>query len=300
MCVLTIIRIFVTKLLTKSSIMNEHCLSISQRIEQEEIVMIDEKTLSITLSAKAFISDHLTIIINHSGSSHNHFNMMPVEFHPHNIAVVLPGHIINVGEYSEDYRVTLIIISRKFYEEMVNRESFMNYVKYQDNPNFALSKEQYTKIMTVMSTLRIIVESEHPKRHETLANLLDIIFYALTRYRGEEEQEQEKTCYTRLFNNFYKLLISNYHQHHEVIWYAEQLCLTPKYFSSVIRENTGKSAAHWIDEVLIVHSKRLLHTRRDMTVQQIAYELGFNGSASFCRFFKDQTGLRPSEYRKGK
>jgi AraC-like DNA-binding protein len=271
--------------------MNEHSLSISQRIEQEEIVMIDEKTLSITLSAEAFISDNLTIIINHSGSSHNHFNMMPVEFHPHNIAVVLPGHIINVGEYSEDYRVTLIIISRKFYEEMVNRESFMNYVKYQDNPNFALSEEQYTKMMTVMSTLRIIVESEHPKRHETLANLLDIIFYALTRYRGEEEQE--KTCYTRLFNNFYKLLISNYHQHHEVIWYAEQLCLTPKYFSSVIRENTGKSAAHWIDEVLIVHSKRLLHTRRDMTVQQIAYELGFNGSASFLSILQRSNRLAP-------
>jgi AraC-like DNA-binding protein len=277
--------------------MNKHSVLIAQRIEREEIVMIDEKTISIALSSKSLISDNLTIIINHSGSSHNHFNMMPVEFHPHNIAVVLPGHIINVGEYSEDYRVTLIIISRNFYEEMVNRESFMNYVKYQDNPNFALSEEQYSKMMTVMSTLRIIVESDHPKRHEILANILDIIFYALTRYRGEEEQE--KTCYTRLFNNFYKLLINNYHQHHDVIWYAEQLCLTPKYFSSVIRESTGKSAAQWIDEVLVVHSKRLLHTRRDMTVQQIAYELGFNGSATFCRFFKDQTGLRPSEYRKG-
>lgn len=101
-----------------------------------------------------------------------------------------------------------------------------------------------------------------------------------------------------LFNAFYDLLIDNYQQHHEIAWYSEKLCLTPKYFSGVIRQITGKSAAQWINEVLVLHAKRLLYTRRDMNVQQIAYELGFKGNANFCRFFKDQTGLRPSEYRK--
>ena len=103
---------------------------------------------------------------------------------------------------------------------------------------------------------------------------------------------------THLFNSFYDLLINNYKQQHEIAWYAERLCLTPKYFSGVIRQITGKSAAQWIDDMLILHAKRLLFTRRDMNIQQIAFELGFKGNANFCRFFKDQTGLRPSEYRK--
>ena len=63
---------------------------------------------------------------------------------------------------------------------------------------------------------------------------------------------------------------------------------------------TGKSAADWIDVVLVMHAKKLLRTRLNLTVQQIAYELGFKENASFCRFFKDQTGLRPKQYRAGK
>ena len=120
----------------------------------------------------------------------------------------------------------------------------------------------------------------------------------LADYRGEEILEEEDKRNAHLFNSFYDLLIDNYQQHHEIAWYSEKLCLTPKYFSGVIRQITGKSAAQWINEVLILHAKRLLYTRRDMNVQQIAYELGFKGNANFCRFFKDQTGLRPSEYRK--
>jgi AraC-like DNA-binding protein len=144
------------------------------------------------------------------------------------------------------------------------------------------------------------VEIEHPKRIESIANLLDILFYALTDYRGEESMKKEEKRSTYIFNAFYDLLIDNYQQQHELSWYAEKMCLTPKYFSGVIRQITGKSAAQWINEVLILHAKRLLYTRSNMTVQQIAYELGFKSNATFCRFFKDQTGLRPSEYRKEK
>ena len=143
------------------------------------------------------------------------------------------------------------------------------------------------------------MDSEHPKRHETLANLLDILFYTLTRYRGEENLEKEVSRTTHIFHSFYDLLIKNYHCQHKIDWYAKQLCLTPKYLSAIIRQITNKSAAKWIDEILILHAKRFLHTRRDLTVQQVAYELGFKENATFCRFFKDQTGLRPSEYRKG-
>ena len=276
--------------------MKEHIVYDYHRIEQQEVVIADERSLPFT--SEAYMSPNLIIGLNHSGTAYSLYDMQPVVFKKHDIAVILPEHIISNGQSSEDYRVTLIIISRAFYEELVNRESFRDYLKYKTNPNFPLSEEQYNKVITILNTLQLIVDSEHPKRHETLANLLDILLYALTRYRGEENQTKEESHNTHLFNSFYDLLISNYHCQHKIEWYAKQLCLTPKYLSAIIRQITGKSAAKWIDEVLILHAKRLLHTRRDMNVQQIAYELGFKENATFCRFFKDQTGLRPSEYRK--
>lgn len=277
--------------------MKKHQVYDYNRIEQEEVVMADEHSLPTT--TEAYMSPNLTIALNISGSAQSYYDMNPVEFTERNIAVILPDHIISNNSISEDYKVTLIIISRAFYEELVHRESFRDYLKYNTKPNFLLNEDQYQKVQTILNTLRIIVESRHPKRHETLANILDILFYALMRYRGEEKTERFVSHSTHLFNSFYNLLINNYHTYHKVDWYAQQLCLTPKHLSTSIRKITKKSAAKWIDEVLILHAKRLLHTRHDMTVQQIAYELGFKENATFCRFFKDQTGLRPSEYRKG-
>ena len=196
--------------------------------------------------------------------------------------------------------VTVIAIAKDFFDELIHRDSFRDYLKYQTNPTFQLSEEQYHKIVTILNTLRIIVNSKHHKRHETLANLLDILFYTLTRYRGEENKPGlHESRNSFIIHAFYDLLVNNYKTQHKIDWYGEQLCLTPKYLSSIIKKTTNKSAAAWIDEILILHAKRILHTRRDLTVQQVAYELGFKENATFCRFFKDQTGLRPSEYRKG-
>lgn len=277
--------------------MNKHLVYDSERIEKEEVVIADVQSLPVTNVSDPFISPNLTISLNHSGEAQTLYDMRPVEFKLHNMAVVLPDHIIGQGNTTEDYRVTLIIVAKSFYEELINRESFSDYLKYKTKPNFQLSEEQYNKVVTILNTLRLVCNSDHPKRHELLANLLDILFYALMRYRGEEKEEARST---HLFNSFYNLLIKNYHCQHRIEWYALQLCLTSKYLSSSVCQTTGKSAAKWIDEILILHAKRLLSTRRDMTVQQIAYELGFKENATFCRFFKEQTGLRPSEYRKGK
>jgi AraC-like DNA-binding protein len=278
--------------------MNKHAVLELQRIEQEKVIMANESALPVTLSNDVFVSPNFVISLCHKGSCRADFDMRPIEFKQHDIAVMLPNHIIGYGECSEDYSTTMIVIDRSFFNELTNRESFSGYLKYKNQPNYHLNNEQYSQITTILATLRLVVEIPHPKRTESLANLLDILFYALTDYRGDESLNTVEVRNTHLFNSFYDLLINNYKQQHEIAWYAERLCLTPKYFSGVIRQITGKSAAQWINEMLILQAKRLLYTHRDMNIQQIAYELGFKGNANFCRFFKDQTGLRPSEYRK--
>lgn len=278
--------------------MNKHTVFDYQRVEKNQIVMADEYSLPVSRTSEPFISPNLVISLCHSGSCSADYDMQHVEFKEHDIAVTLPDHIMRNGECTADYSITMIIIARSFFEQLINRESFSGFLKYKNQPNYHLNEEQYRQITTILATLRLVIEIEHPKRLESIANMLDILFYALTDYRGEETLGKDEKRNTYLFNSFYDLLIDNYQQQHEIGWYAEKLCLTPKYFSNVIRQITGKSAAQWINEVLVLHAKRLLYTRRDMNIQQIAYELGFKGNPNFCRFFKDQTGLRPSEYRK--
>ena len=252
--------------LLKDAFMNKHAVLELEQVKQEKVIMTDESAVPVTLDNEIFVSPNFVISLCHKGSCKADFDMRPIEFKQHDIAVMLPDHIIGHGECSEDYSTTMIVIDREFFDQLTNREAFSGYLKYKNHPNYHLNEEQYSQINTILATLRLVIEIDHPKRIESLANLLDILFYALTDYRGEESLDKNENRNTFLFNSFYDLLIENYQQHHEVAWYSEKLCLTPKYFSGVIRQITGKSAAQWINEVLVLHAKRLLYTRRDMNV----------------------------------
>jgi AraC-like DNA-binding protein len=73
--------------------------------------------------------------------------------------------------------------------------------------------------------------------------------------------------------------------------------LSPKYFSTLIKQETGISAGEWIDRYVTLQAKELITRCRNHTIQQIADDLGFCEQASFSRFFKKQTGMTPTEYR---
>ena len=236
-----------------------------------------------------------------SGKASYYYNMELRELESHGVGVTLPNSVMMKREVSEDYRARLVIISKEYFDKLVQRASFIDYKKYYYRPNCRLTDEQYDNLLAIMRVLRIVCESNYPNREEGLESVLDLLFHALTRYRDEEGKKTGiEARNEQLFSKFYDLLTANYSVHHELAWYAEQLCLSPKYFSLVVRKTTEKSAAEWIDVVLVTQAKKLLRARMDMTIQQVAYELGFKENASCCRCFKDQTGLRPKEYRSGK
>lgn len=70
-------------------------------------------------------------------------------------------------------------------------------------------------------------------------------------------------------------LLTKYHKRERSMgFYAEQLHITPKYLSSIIKEVSGRSAAEWIDRYVILEAKALLRYS-GLSIQEIAYELNF-------------------------
>lgn len=78
---------------------------------------------------------------------------------------------------------------------------------------------------------------------------------------------------------------------------AEQLKMSPSYLSDLLRQETGKPAIDHIHSYLISEAKNLL-IGADLTVAQIAYQLGFENPPYFSRLFRKETGLSPVAYRK--
>lgn len=77
---------------------------------------------------------------------------------------------------------------------------------------------------------------------------------------------------------------------------AEQLTISPSYLSDLLRSLIGQNAQQYIHSKLIEKAKEKLSTT-NLTVSEIAYELGFEYSQSFSKLFKTKTSLSPLEFR---
>src|SRR5690606_22538331 len=88
-----------------------------------------------------------------------------------------------------------------------------------------------------------------------------------------------------IFQEFITALEDNFRQEHSVSFYAEQIHMTPRQLSDIVKTCTGKTAKTLILERIILEAKRhLQHT--NASIKEIAFALGFKDSSYFSKVFK--------------
>lgn len=99
-----------------------------------------------------------------------------------------------------------------------------------------------------------------------------------------------------IYNRFASLIADNYTDAHDVNFYADRLCVTPRYLSQVTQRTIGKTPKQVISDYLAEKSKTLLLST-PKSIQQIAQSMGFTSQASFTKFFHNYYNCSPSEFR---
>jgi AraC-like DNA-binding protein len=100
-----------------------------------------------------------------------------------------------------------------------------------------------------------------------------------------------------LFKRFMELLTSCKVKPRTVNWYANRLCVTPKYLSTVCKQVSGKTAFEWINEYVGVDIKHMLKNT-NLSIKEITDELNFPNMSFFGKYCRNHFGISPSEYRK--
>ena len=101
-----------------------------------------------------------------------------------------------------------------------------------------------------------------------------------------------------IFTKFIHLVEGNYKRERRVGWYAEQLCITPKYLSETVKQVSRLTPNEWIDNYVILEIRVLLKNST-RSIKEIAMEMNFPNQSFLGKFFKERVGMSPSEYRKG-
>ena len=136
------------------------------------------------------------------------------------------------------------------------------------------------------------------KKRKMMALLQAALFEMMDIHcRREEVAEHQKTRKVEIMARFIILVSENFRSQRQVGFYSEQLCVSSKHLSAVVKEISGRTAGEWIENYVTVEAKVLLRST-DLTIQEIASRLNFTNQSFFGKYFKHQTGMSPSEYRK--
>jgi AraC-like DNA-binding protein len=87
----------------------------------------------------------------------------------------------------------------------------------------------------------------------------------------------------------------NYVRERAISFYADRLCVTPKYLSQVVKQISGRLAGEWISDYVILEAKALINSHK-YTMQQISDMLNFANQSFFAKYFKEKAGCTPSSY----
>ena len=171
-----------------------------------------------------------------------------------------------------------------------------------DNPCISLSQEEFEVCRMYMRIAEQLIHSGAARSRDALRYLISSVFYYLGNIWTEKISEARKSAdkgsvrSKMTADSFIKLVVEHHNEERNMAFYADKLCLSPKYLSKLVKAQTGRSAPEWIDAFVIMEAKNLLKYS-ELSIKEIVYKLHFPNQSVFYKFFKAHTGMTPSDYR---
>lgn len=206
----------------------------------------------------------------------------------------------SIGEIPDGFDAwTLIIgIGEGFLPSEVGVMDYMGlHQLMMSRPLVHLDDKQRKQFVRTFKLLEETVKDETNTYRENIAkSYMKVLYlYCHNALRQVSEAEPFEAYGTLLFHRFLELVNQHFKDERRIGFYADKLCLSPKYASQLIRKVSGKLAGDWIRERVILEAKLLLTDGRH-NVQQAAEELHFISLPAFSKYFKIATRLSPKEF----
>ena len=168
------------------------------------------------------------------------------------------------------------------------------------SPVFHLTDSQRDVLQEYSQQMvRKITDTEHHFRKQLLGSIIRSIIYEVSNiiYQSQQTDTTRKTRAETIFTKFIRLVEQNFRSERRVSWYAQQLCITPKYLSETVKAVSKRRPNDWIDNYVTMEIRVMLRNST-MSIKEIAQELNFANQSFLGKYFKEHVGMSPKEYRK--
>lgn len=276
------------------------------RYEDFDVRDFAENMQTVRLEMPAFRHNFFQIALLESGGGTVSSDGKAFDLENFSLFFQQPGQIIH-WQVPQDWQGYYFSVSETFYTSTVDRFQGLGDFPYlqQYTPAFQLKAGEAEMILEIFQ--RMNTEYQQPSHYSQpiLKSYLGVILSYCLRFYDREVKEAAASDIKLDLAERFKKALRQYGQavgaglvtdHKSVSNFAEELAVTSKHLSEVVKKATGQSPIDHINQVLIDEASKLLRTT-NMAVKEVGYYLGFASPSYFNRLFKKISGASPAAFR---
>jgi AraC family transcriptional activator of pobA len=212
---------------------------------------------------------------------------------------ISPGQIHLFEEWN-NIEGLVILFNEEFFLQIFQDKNILFELSYLDNlyenPFLELKEVDKKAIEPIADLLYQECKNEH-RAIESIQALLFVFLKRIQKLFTAQNHQMTNKYQIATFKLFKKMVDQNFPKNLSISQYASLVNVSTHQLNSIVKAISGKTTSGIIKERVILESKQLLNFS-ELTISQIAGQLGFEDSSYFARFFKRQIGFSPQDYRK--
>ena len=262
----------------------------------------------VTADSLVTFADTCGLFLCQMGYAILNVNSQYIRLQQGDVFIYLPSTYVYVVSFSPDIQGVAYKSTLNFILPIVgNSINIRNVITLIHKPCFHLKPDQQERLERLISVIdvrqdliskmtgeseQLMLQLELSKLGEALAQEVFLCYFSNNAETGRGMDTRDK-----IVQAFIISLMEKHKRQREVQAYAQEQFLTPRYFSSIIREKTGRTAQQWVIQVVISSMKQaLLYTTKSL--KEITAEYNFPTQSFFGKYFKQYAGMSPSDFRR--
>jgi AraC-like DNA-binding protein len=243
---------------------------------------------------------YLALLVCLSGCAHFTLNFKEHAIRRGGVMLLAEDTIALLKRRSRRFKVFFCLMPKSFAAEVAYPLPSTLFVFLHDHPHCAPSKEDMPLIEGWVAQTRSIARTCPTYQNVMLRNQLQNLFLKIAEQLPAIQLEHTGFSRKEMLSwRFWELIGKNCIRHRDVKFYADALNITPFYLSQLTRAFFNDTPKGLIDRQVTLEIKALL-SYSDLAIGRVADELNFADASYLCRYFKRQTGISLSHYRKHK
>lgn len=254
-------------------------------------------TLNDYDSSQAHRHDYFELFIFEKGSGIHEIDFLNFEIEPYSVHLVAPGQVHKMKRGLNSNGFVILFEISLFESNSLITDFLFDHICYsieEMKPAYSFPIDVGKQIVEMSQSIWKDFSSENEWKNDFVLANLNLICIQCMRAIGKNKSEPSKN--QQLYQHFRRLLRNNFKSVKRVKDYALDLAISEKQLNEIVSSKTGESTSKIIYNQIILESKRLLNT--GLSAKEVGYELNFEDPSHFSKFFKNQTGISPSDFQK--